>query len=334
MSELILGFVLGAPLFLLGWMVLGGIYTVEQNERAVITSFGRAVRLAGRTSLDEAVAEHLDPEHRERYNYPKLKVIGPGGPYLKRPWQKVHKVNVAIRTVSIAYDPEDPNVNEGGTMLDAVTKDQLNIRITGQLRFRVCEENIYAYLFGVKNPEAHLMGYFISVLRERIANFEAPRISIDIEGGREDGGESIGIEGVSINDLRKNLNSLNDQMEHECLSSAARYGIVFDASLITGIDPPQEIESALAAINTAHNEVSADLSVAHAMADQRIEQSKRAVEIETMRAEAEVEPLRQLAAQLDELRASGPGALDAYLRNVRLDLVGSASKVIRERGEA
>lgn len=334
MTEILLGFLLGAPLFLLGWVVLGGIYTVEQNERAVITSFGRAVRVSGRTSLDEAVADHLDPEHRERYTYPKLKVIGPGGPYLKRPWQKVHKVNVAIRTVSIAYDPEDPGVNEGGTMLDAVTKDQLNIRITGQLRFRVCEENIYAYLFGVKNPEAHLMGYFISVLRERIANFEAPRINIEIEGGREDGGESIGIEGVSINDLRKNLNSLNDQMEQECLSSAARYGIVFDASLITGIDPPPEIESALAAINTAHNEVSADLSVAHAMADQRIEQSKRAVEIETMRAEAEVEPLRQLAAQLDELRSSGPGALDAYLRNVRLDLVGSASKVIRERGNA
>ena len=30
------------------------------------------------------------------------------------------------------------------------------------------------YLFGVKNPIAHVMGYFVSVLRERIANFEAP----------------------------------------------------------------------------------------------------------------------------------------------------------------
>lgn len=30
-----------------------------------------------------------------------------------------------------------------------------------------------------------------------------------------------------------------------------------DASLITGIDPPTDIDSALAAINTAHNEVSA-----------------------------------------------------------------------------
>ena len=49
-------------------------------------------------------------------------------------------------------------------------------------------------------------------------------------------------------------------------SSAARYGISLDASLITGIDPPAEVESALAAINTAHNQVSSDISLAQAAA--------------------------------------------------------------------
>ena len=62
----------------------------------------------------------------------------------------------------------------------------------------------------------------------------------------------------------------------------SRYGMVLDASLITGIDPPQEVESALAAINTAHNQVSSDISLAQAAADQKIVQSKRAVEIETL----------------------------------------------------
>ena len=61
-----------------------------------------------------------------------------------------------------------------GTILEAVTKDQLNTGLTGQIRYRVAERNLYAYLFGVKNPIAHVMGYFVSVLRERIANFEAP----------------------------------------------------------------------------------------------------------------------------------------------------------------
>ena len=54
-------------------------------------------------------------------------------------------------------------------------------------------------------------------------------------------------------------------MDRECRSSAARYGIVLDASLITGIDPPPEVESALAAINTAHNQVSSDISLAQAV---------------------------------------------------------------------
>ena len=319
------GLIVGALAYLAIRYLAGGIFTVEQNERAVLTSFGKAQRLAdGQTSLDAEIASHLSPEHKERYCYPAVKVIAPGGPYFKFPWQKLHKVNVAIRTTNIAFDPEDENANYGGTRLDAVTKDQLNIGMTGQLRYRVCTDNLYAYLFGVKQPIAHVMGYFISVLRERIANFAAPRISLSEEGVEN----AIRIEGVSINDLRKNLNDLNLQMDHECLSSAARYGIVLDASLITGIDPPAEIETALAAINTAHNEVGSDLSVAQAMADQRIEQSKRAVEIETMRAEAEVEPLRQLSATLGELH--GRGAMDSYLRNVRMDLLEKANRVIRE----
>ena len=67
-------------------------------------------------------------------------------------------------------------------MLEAVTKDQLNTGLTGQIRYRVSESNLYAYLFGVKKPVVHIMGYFVSILRERIANFEAKPITVD--GGR------------------------------------------------------------------------------------------------------------------------------------------------------
>jgi SPFH domain / Band 7 family len=169
----------------------------------------------------------------------------------------------------MALDPEDPTANRGGTELDAVTKDQLNIGLTGQIRYRVCERNLYAYLFGVKRPIVHVMGYFVSILRERIANFEAPaRVNLLPDGISTEGGaaapDSSIVIGVSINDLRKNLRDLNEVMDRECLSSEARYGITFDASLITGIDPPHEVESALAAINTAHNQVSSDISLAQA----------------------------------------------------------------------
>ncbi len=239
------------------------------------------------------------------------------GPLSKRPFAFVQD-RVRARECS---------ANSGGSLLEAVTKDQLNVGLTGQIRFRVSERNLYAFIFGVKNAYAHVMGYFVSVLRERIANFEAP---VDESKSAADIASTIGI---SINDIRKNLRDLNEHMDRECQASAARYGIVLDATLITGIDPPPEVESALAAINTAYNQVSSDISLAQASADQKIVQSKRAVEIETLKAQAEVEPLARLAAQLQQLKARGAGALRAYVRNVRLALFEKASNTFIQTGE-
>jgi regulator of protease activity HflC (stomatin/prohibitin superfamily) len=315
--SIMLGLVTGFFAWFVLRCVIGGLFTLDQNERGVKTSFGRAERI-GRTTLDDPIAQTLREDERQRYAYPQVRVIPPGGPYFKWPWERIYKVSVATQTVSIAFDPEDPSANEGGSMLEAVPKDQLNVGLRGQLRYSVSERNLYAYLFGVKSPVTHVLGYFISILRERIANFEAKK------------GEDQSTAGVSINDLRKNLRDLNAVMERECQSAPARYGVVLDASLITAIDPPADVESALAAINTAHNHVSSEISLAQASADQRIVESRRAVEIETLRAQAEMEPLRALAAQLRELKRQGPGALSAYLRNARLALLAQTRQVFME----
>jgi regulator of protease activity HflC (stomatin/prohibitin superfamily) len=327
MTESFAGITVGFITWFLVRYLIAGLYTVDQNERAVKTVLGRAQRLRDETTLDDPIAQGLRPDERERYRYPQLRVIQPGGPYFRWPWERVHKVSIATRTLNMAFDPETPQANSGGTVLEAVTKDQLNTGLTGQIRYQVSERNLYAYLFGVKNPIAHVMGYFVSILRERIANFEAPAPTDPRESQPTD---ATLVSGISINDLRKNLRDLNDHMDRECRSSGARYGIALDASLITEIDPPPEVESALAAINTAHNHVSSDISLAHAGADQKIVQSKRAVEIETLKAHSEVEPLVRLAEQLQDLKRQGPRALPAYLRNVRLGLFNQAHDVILE----
>ncbi|MBF0542858.1 MAG: SPFH domain-containing protein [Candidatus Riflebacteria bacterium] len=318
-----MGALFGVIAGFIGWFLvrylLAGIFTVDQNELAVLTTFGKAHRISERTTLDDPMSKSLSDEERERYAFPKVEIIRPGGPYFAWPWQKVHKVSIATQTANMALDPEDPTANHGGTSLEAVTKDQLNISIKGQIRFKASEKNLYAYLFGVKQPLVHVMGYFISILRERIANFENPQTEKDEKTA-----------GISINDLRKNLQSLNEAMFQESRSSMARYGITLEASLITAIDPPKDVESALAAINTAHNEVSSDISLAQASADQRLVQSQKAVEIETLRAEAEVEPLVTLAAQLGELKKSNSDAIPAYLRNMRKELYKKARHTIVE----
>jgi regulator of protease activity HflC (stomatin/prohibitin superfamily) len=333
----------GASIGLLAWFLLRfllmGVYTVDQSERAVKTRFGRAVRVpGGKTTLDDPIAEFLRPEERPRYSYPQVRVIQPGGPYFKMPWERIHKVSIATMTVNMALDLEDPSANDGGTRLEAVTKDQLNTGLTGQIRYRVSEANLYAFLFGIKKPFVHVMAYFVSVLRQRIANFEAKAVALSAAAdGAAPAAEAplAGSEmtGVSINDLRKNLRDVNEYMDRECQATPARYGVIFDASLITGIDPPPEVESALAAINTAHNQVSSDISLAQAAADQRVVQSRRAVEIETLKAQAEVEPIKALAAELAALHRAGPNVLGAYLRNVRLALYERAQQVFLEAGK-
>ena len=319
----LLAFVLGLVVYTVIRVGLRGFYTVRPDERAVKTSFGRAERLPGAAAAEDPT---LSAEERERYEYPQVRVIPPGGPYLKMPWQRVHKVSVATQAVGIAWDPTKQQDN-----IEAVTKDNLTTGVNGQIRYRVSESNLYAYLFGVQSPLEHVMGYFVSVLRERIANFTDPRgaslVVSEVESGAKPAVELS--EGVSINDLRKNLPLLNEYMEQQCRSTGGRYGIELDAALITEIDPPPEVDHALSAINSTRNQVAADISTARADAEQQTTMSERAVEIAQNNAEAEVAPLRELSAILFLIKGDGgPAALKTYLRNMRVPLYERATRVL------
>ena len=109
MSDLTVGVPLGCVLGFIAWFLVrylvAGIYTVNQNERAVKTSFGRAERLGAATTAADSMSRMLDAEERERYGVPQVRVIQPGGPYFKWPWEKVHKVSIATETVPMAWDP-------------------------------------------------------------------------------------------------------------------------------------------------------------------------------------------------------------------------------------
>src|ERR1700761_8781926 len=117
MGSIFFGCVIGFIAWFLVRYLAAGFYTVDQNERAVKTSFGRAERVGTATTLDDPIAAALNAEERDRYNYPQVRVIPPGGPYFKWPWEKVYKVTVATQTLNMAFDPEDPTANEGGSRL-------------------------------------------------------------------------------------------------------------------------------------------------------------------------------------------------------------------------
>ena len=124
MTSIFLGCLLGFVVWFLSRYLAGGLYTVNQNERAVKTSFGRAERVGDATTITDPIAAALSGDEKERYVYPQLRVIPPGGPYFKWPWERVYKVSIATQTMNMAHDPEDPNANYQGTILEAGTKDQ------------------------------------------------------------------------------------------------------------------------------------------------------------------------------------------------------------------
>lgn len=325
----ILGLLAGVVTYAVVRAVISGFYVVSPDQRAVVTTFGKAQRLT-----EKQAPPPLSGDERERYEYPQIRVIGPGGPYFKMPWQEVYKVSVATQAVDLAWDP-----TKDQDTIEAVTKDNLTTGINGQIRYRISENNLYPYLFGVESPLEHVMGYFISVLRERVANFVDPKGQSLLKGDEtlaepEESAVELS-EGVSINDLRKNLPLLNQYMEEQCRSTTGRYGIELDAALITEIDPPPEVDRALSAINSTRNQVAADLSTARADSEQQITMSARAVEIATNNAQAEVAPLRELADTMAQIKSEGGSeCLQAYLRNVRIPLYTKAGRVIQFAGSA
>ena len=316
----ILYFLLGVGIYIFFRVLVKSLYTVRPDQRAVKTSFGRAIRMPG----ESQPLPTLSDEEQERYNYPQVQVIPPGGPYFKWPWEKVHKVNVATKATDLTWDP-----TKAQDTIEAVTKDNLTTGVNGQIRYRVSENGLYAYLFGVSSPLEHVMGFFVSVLRERIANFVDPNGQPLVpEAERTESSVELS-EGVSINDLRKNLPVLNRYMEEQCRCTIERYGIELDAALITEIDPPREVDRALSAINSTRNQVAADISTARADSEQQITMSRRAVEIATNNAEAEVAPLSELASTLSRIKSEGgSAALAAYLRNMRIPLLSRARRVV------
>lgn len=318
-------------------IAVGGLYTVAPDQRAVLTSFGAVRR---RPAVDDRVVvedhevvtddptDRLTDDEIDRYRYPAVDVIGPGGPYLRMPWQEVHKVSVSTQSVDLTWDP-----SKDQSTVEAVTKDNLTTGVNGQIRYRISENNLYPYLFGVESPLEHVMGFFISVLRERIANFTDPNGESLLAAGKDDDAPNSSAavelsEGVSINDLRKNLPLINQYMESQCQCTTGRYGIELDAALITEIDPPAEVDRALSAINSTRNQVAADISTARADSEQQITMSARAVEIATNNAKAEVAPLSELAETLQTIKGEGGSkCLAAYLRNIRVPLYGRAKTI-------
>jgi regulator of protease activity HflC (stomatin/prohibitin superfamily) len=68
--DIFVGIFVGLVIWVLVRYLAGRIYTVDQNQRAAKTSFGRAERIPGATTLTDPISAGFDAEEKERYAYP------------------------------------------------------------------------------------------------------------------------------------------------------------------------------------------------------------------------------------------------------------------------
>src|SRR5260370_16920571 len=88
------GIFIGFAIWFLVRYLAGGVYTVDQNQRAVKTNFGRAGRIPGATTLNDPISAGLDADEKQRYQYPQVRLIIPRRPHFNCPFPKTYTLSI------------------------------------------------------------------------------------------------------------------------------------------------------------------------------------------------------------------------------------------------
>lgn len=268
-TELVAGLITGCVM-IIGYILYRSVYRIEQGHLGVITTFGAA------DFSDESTKT--------------LRLQQPGL-HTKKPWQRVREFTVMERI-------KDLTSYTGG--FHAIAEDGTILRIGAKLRMQPAKETLYAYLFELKNPVAHIHEYFKCLLRNEIANFKD-----------------------SYSGIRKNRQLLNEQIDKLSKTHIGnRYGVKFNAVDIFDIVPPEELDRALNAVQNAQAEMDAQYSRALADRDQRLTAATQALEIASHRAQATEIEITVHGENLRKLKNNG--MLSQYLDRRKTDVYSGA----------
>jgi regulator of protease activity HflC (stomatin/prohibitin superfamily) len=298
-----LGLVVGLALALAVW-ALRGLYRVEEGQLAVLTRFGAVV---------------MEPGTHQAATF------GPGLHY-RWPWLHVHKVAVKEQIIDLTG-------REGG--LQAMAADGTVLRIDCILRFTPVKEDLHHYLFDLEEPQEHIKGLFVCLLRNEIANVrdlkaETAATATDAANGNQGPLAREHVDGSSYALIRSDRRPLSHRIEAFCSQIGKRYGVRFDAVDITDILPPDELRDALNAVMHARADVNVAYARAQAECQRRELAAVRGVEIASARARAVEEEIDVLASHLTELERNG--TLERYVDRRRQEVL-SQSRALFVRSE-
>jgi regulator of protease activity HflC (stomatin/prohibitin superfamily) len=276
-----LGIAVGLALYG-AWILKRCFFQVEQGHLAVLTRFGRALTLP---------ASH------------SLRTFG-AGLHRKWPWDKVLVVPMMEQNLDLSGE-------EGGRT--AMAADGTILRLDSILRYVPVETELSNFLFGLRSPIEHITGLFTCLLRNEIANFQAP----DSEAGAAEGSYAV---------IRRERKELNQRIESFSRTQIGqRYGVRFNAVDLTDILPPDELAQALNAVIQARAEADGALARAEADTEQRILAAERGIDIARSRSEAVETEISLLGKYLADL--SRQNTLQAYVARRRAEVTRESRAV-------
>ena len=95
--SIITGCVFGFIAWFLSRYLIAGFYTVDQNERAVKTSFGRAERIGNQTTLDDPISASLTDDGKGATVIRRCASSRPAARISNGRGKRVYKVSIATR---------------------------------------------------------------------------------------------------------------------------------------------------------------------------------------------------------------------------------------------
>lgn len=294
-------FLLGVALYG-AWVLRGCFFRVSEGELAVLTHFG-AAEFSGTPG--------------------QLRTYGPGL-HRKAPWAHVLRVSTKEQSLDLSGE-------QGGLL--AMASDGTVLRLDSVLRYVPAEAELGQFLFGMKDPLAHITRLFTCLVRNKIANFRATEADSVAEGSSNLSHTRSDDSAGSYAMIRSERRLLSERIESFCKGHIGhRYGVQFYGVDIVDILAPDELAEALNAVINASAESERAYYRAEASCQQRLVSAEEGIAIAATRAQAVHAEIRTLGSFLAAQAARGE--LQSYVARRRVEVLSEAKTMFVKEASA
>lgn len=166
-------------------------------------------------------------------------------------------------------------VQQLDVIVETKTKDDVFVKLKVSVQFKVIEENVYNAFYKLEYPHDQITSYIFDVVRA-----EVPKLRLDYVFERKDD---------IANAVKKEL---NDAM--------TRYGYDIINTLITDIDPDQQVKNAMNRINASEREKTAAEFEAEAQRIKIVAKARAEAESKRLQGQGIADQRREIARGLEE----------------------------------